>query len=344
MKTIIEQLVRRLILLCFALTATILLIVITLITYQENPEVKEVIKQEDLLMEWNPEKLILTNSSVTEEVRKGYYLVSESFKYMGPLAKNPELRYAGNNLSCTNCHLNGGTLSGSASWINIMDRFPQFRGRENRIGTIEDRINGCMERSMNGRALPNDSDLMKAIISYMNWISKELPSLNSENFKGYPAIKLPKVAVNLSLGKEIYNRECILCHGKNGAGILYDQQDKGYLYPPLWGNDSFNDGAGMHRVITAAAFIKNNMPYLQASWDNPKLTDEESYHVAGYINSFQRPEKQNKIEDFPDKKLKPVSTPYGPWTDNFSSEQHKYGPFTPIIDYYQKTFGLKKTK
>ena len=78
--------------LCFALTGTILLIVITLITYQENPEVKEVIKQEDLLMEWNPEKLILTNSSVTEEVRKGYYLVSESFKYMGPLAKNPELR------------------------------------------------------------------------------------------------------------------------------------------------------------------------------------------------------------------------------------------------------------
>jgi len=86
------------------------------------------------------------------------------------------------------------------------------------------------------------------------------------------------------------------------------------------------------------------MPYLQANWENPKLSDEEAYHVAGYINSFQRPEKQNKIEDFPNKKLKPVSTPYGPWTDNFSAEQHKYGPFPPMISYYQKTFGLTKTK
>ena len=197
MKTIIEQLVRRLILLCFALTGTILLIVITLITYQENPEVKEVIKQEDLLMEWNPEKLILTNSSVTEEVRKGYYLVSESFKYMGPLAKNPELRYAGNNLSCTNCHLNGGTLSGSASWIGIVDRFPQFGGRANKMGTLEDRINGCMERSMNGKAFPSDAPQLKAMIAYMRWLDEGIPKLNTKVFKGYPNIEIPAIVFGI---------------------------------------------------------------------------------------------------------------------------------------------------
>jgi len=100
----------------------------------------------------------------------------------------------------------------------------------------------------------------------------------------------------------------------------------------------------MHRVLTAAAFIKNNMPYLQASWEDPKLSDEEAFHVAGYINSFERPRKKNTDKDYPDKKLKPVSTPYGPWTDSFPAEQHKYGPFPPIIAYYKETFGIEKTK
>jgi thiosulfate dehydrogenase len=212
------------------------------------------------------------------------------------------------------------------------------------MGTIEERINGCMERSMNGIKLSKNSTQMKAMVAYMDWISRELPKLNSKVFKGYPAIEIPEVAVDLTQGKKVYEKECTLCHGTDGKGIRKKDAEEGYLYPPLWGKDSYNDGAGMHRVITAAAFIKNNMPYLQANWENPKLSDEEAYHVAGYINSFQRPEKQNKTADFPDKKLKPVSTPYGPWTDNFSAEQHKYGPFPPIISYYKMTFGLTKTK
>ena len=345
MERIFKQLVRRLIFLFLSLVGTIILIAIILITYKEE---EEIIDQIDVLdgtiLEWDAEKLIINNPKVTDLVKNGYYLIAESSKFMGPLAKDPSKRYSGNNLSCTNCHLNGGTLSGSASWIDILDRFPQFRGRENKIGTIEERINGCMERSMNGIKLDETSGQMKAIIAYIDWISKELNDLNSKNFKGYPAIKIPEVAVDLKIGSKIYKRECLLCHAKNGEGIRYENFEKGYLYPPLWGDDSYNDGAGMHRVITAAAFIKNNMPYLQATWEKPKLTDEEAFHVAGYINSFQRPEKQNKTADFPDKKLKPVSTPYGPWSDNFSSKHHKYGPFPPIISYYKKEFGLTKTK
>ena len=323
---------------------SVLLIAIFLFTYESNPEFELAPVTENTLEFWDPQKLIFNNDKADELVKKGYLLVAESSKYMGPLAEDPKLSFAGNNLSCTNCHLNGGTLSGSASWIGILDRFPQFRERENKMGTIEERINGCMERSMNGIKLSKNSTQMKAMVAYMDWISRELPKLNSKVFKGYPAIIIPEVAVDLTQGKKIYEKECTLCHGTDGKGIRNKDAEEGYLYPPLWGKDSYNDGAGMHRVITAAAFIKNNMPYLQANWENPKLSDEEAYHVAGYINSFQRPEKQNKTADFPDKKLKPVSTPYGPWTDNFSAEQHKYGPFPPIISYYQKTFGLTKTK
>lgn len=344
MEFLFKQLVRRLTFLFLTLMSVILLIALVLILYEEKSLLDEVeiIHQSDLA--WDSKKMIIDNIEVPDLVRKGYFLVAESSKFMGPLAKDPLERFAGNNLSCTNCHLNGGTLSGSASWIGILNRYPQFRGRENKIGSIEERINGCMERSMNGTKLPVASKKMKAMIAYMEWISTELKNLNSKNVKGYPAISVPNIAVDLNLGKQIYQRECVLCHGNDGQGVQYEDVDKGYLYPPLWGKDSYNDGAGMHRVITAAAFIKNNMPYLQSNWEEPKLTDEESYHVAGYINSFQRPEKQNKIADFPDKKLKPVSTPYGPWADSFSQKQHKYGPFPPIFTYYQKTFGLSKTK
>lgn len=344
LETLFKQLVRRLTFLFLTLTSMIILIALVLFTYEEKPMIEELDHSNQSIIEWDFQKLIVDNPQVTDLVKKGYYLVAESSKSMGPLAKDPLQRYAGNNLSCTNCHLNGGTLSGSASWIGILERYPQFRGRENKIGTLEERINGCMERSMNGAKLPKASMQMRAMIAYIEWISKELVDLNSQNFKGYPAIVLPEVAVDLKWGAQIYKRECILCHGNDGAGVRHEDFDKGYLYPPLWGNDSYNDGAGMHRVITAAAFIKNNMPYLQATWEEPKLTDEESYHVAGYINSFKRPEKQDKIADFPDKKLKPVSTPYGPWVDSFSQKQHKYGPFPPIIKYYQTTFGLTKTK
>jgi thiosulfate dehydrogenase len=100
----------------------------------------------------------------------------------------------------------------------------------------------------------------------------------------------------------------------------------------------------MNRVITVAKFIKSNMPLGQATWDNFKLTDEEAFNVAGYINSFERPKKENTENDYPDKKLKPVSTPYGPWLDDFSAEQHKFGPFLPIISYYKDKYGVIKTK
>ena len=34
----------------------------------------------------------------------------------------------------------------------------------------------------------------------------------------------------------------------------------GFLFPLLWGPDSYNNGAGMNRVLTAARFIKARMP------------------------------------------------------------------------------------
>lgn len=322
------------------------IVFISLMTYE--PGSKEKIFNDTEVMvstnDWKPKDALTELPNMPKKVKEGYYLIAETSKYMGPNAENFEDRYSGNNLACSNCHLQKGAQAGSGSWVGVLERFPQFGGRGNKIGTIEDRINGCMERSMNGRMLPPDSDKLVAIVAYMDWLSEGLPKERKAEFKGYPKIKIPTVAVNLEIGKQVYQKECIICHGENGAGVLNAVDGKSYTYPPLWGPDSYNDGAGMNRVITSAEFIKSNMPYLQATWDNPKLTDEEAYHVAGYINSFTRPHKLNTENDYPDKKLKPVSTPYGPWVDDFTPEQHKYGPFLPIMDFYKEKYGITKTK
>ncbi|WP_372919092.1 c-type cytochrome [Salegentibacter sp.] len=315
-----------------------------LILFNESPEL--FIKEKIAAADWKPKDVEedLEYKILDREVEYGYRLLVESPKYMGPTAEDPNMRYAGNNLACVNCHLKNGTQAGSGSWVGILERFPQFSGRDGKESTIEDRINGCMERSMNGEKLPEDSKEMEAIIAYMEYVSEGIPEERKSEFKGYPPIELPDFAADPQKGKELYAKECAVCHGDDGQGQRLAEAEKGYLYPPVWGEDSFNHGAGMHRVITAAEFIKSNMPFEEATWDNPKLTDEEAYHIAAYINSFERPQKANVEQDFPDKKLKPVSTPYGPWTDDFSPEQHKYGPFPPIIAYYKEKYGISKSK
>ncbi|NNF18708.1 MAG: c-type cytochrome [Flavobacteriaceae bacterium] len=337
-------LVRKLFVLFLTIFVLITTVFLGLFMYKPSPTTSIDSMADVELEEWQPKDVLSELESMPPEVKYGYLLIAESSKYMGPAATNPDMRFTGNGLACANCHLQAGTQAGSGSWVGVTDRFPQFRGRSNKIGSIEDRINGCMERSMNGKKLPDESEEMKAIVAYMEWLSTDIPEEKVKEYKGYVPIKIPEAAVDLEKGKVVYTRECALCHGENGQGVRHQDAEKGYQYPPLWGEDSYNDGAGMHRVITAAEFIKGNMPFGQAQWDNPKLSDEEAYNVAGYINSFERPHKENTENDYPDLKLKPVSTPYGPWADDFTAEQHKYGPFLPIIKYYKEQYGITKDK
>lgn len=334
------------------LTSILALVVViggftVLILYQLNPAVFYTVsekKEKVTPVPWRPRSIDadLPEGERGEVIRYGYLLTSESPNYMGPMVEEKEMMYAGNNLACKNCHLENGTQAGSASWVGVTKRYPQFRGRENKIGTIEERINGCMERSMNGRKLPEDSKQMQAIVAYMEWLSEDVPEERMAEHTGFAALSIPDVAANPEAGKAVYINECQVCHGEQGQGMRMADATKGYVYPPVWGDDSYNHGAGMHRVITAAQFIKGNMPFGQATADNPKLTDEEAINVAAYINSFQRPMKENTEADFPDLKLKPVSTPYGPWADEFPAEQHKYGPFPPIMDFYKEKYNIAK--
>lgn len=198
----------------------------------------------------------------------------------------------GNKLNCTSCHLGNGSEAYAAPWNNITSIYPMYRSRAGLVNVIQERINGCFERSMNGKALELDSDDMNAMVSYMSWLSQDMPFGVSPEGRGF--VKVDKsLTPNTDNGKKLFAEKCSVCHGANGEGQYKD--DGSYIYPAVAGDDSFNDGAGMARTYTAAAFIKGKMPFGQGN----TLTDQEAVDIAGYFTHLPRPVKANKDKDWP---------------------------------------------
>jgi thiosulfate dehydrogenase len=134
-------------------------------------------------------------------------------------------------------------------------------------------------------------------------------------------------------GAGVYQANCAACHQPDGKGKRngVPGDAKGYLYPPLWGPDSFNDGAGMHRLIASASFVRANMPF-GTHYDAPALSVEDAWDVAAYINTQERPHRASLDADYPTRARKPVDAPFPPFADKFPLEQHRLGPFQPILD------------
>ena len=261
-------------------------------------------------------------------VKYGHALFTDTANQIGPTVADPARRYAGNNLSCQSCHLKAGTQLYAMPLVGVWGQFPQYRRREGAVGTLEERINGCIERSMNGSALPLDGREMKAYLSFMRWLSAGIADGAKLQGAGTLSVKEPDRAADLDHGKEVFGRVCAACHGADGLGKRA-ASGAGYEFPPLWGPDSYNNGAGMTRVLTSAAFVRHNMPF-GTTFDAPVLTDADAYDVAGYINSKDRPAKAGLDKDFPKLLQKAADTPYGPYADGFPPQQHKFGPFGPI--------------
>lgn len=279
----------------------------------------------------------LPNDKYGQLVRHGKLLMEQTYKYLGPEAKDPAKRYAGNNLACSSCHVDAGRKKFGNPWIGTFAGFPQYRAREDAVSTTEERINGCMERSMNGRPLPLGSEEMKAMVTYLHFLSTGVPVGAKVEGAGVPRLKLLDRAADPVAGKVVYGTYCAACHGADGQGMRRGKpgDGEGYQFPPLWGPDSYNSGAGMARGTLAAGFVKANMPS-GTTYANPVLTDEQAYDVAAYINSQPRPQKASLEADFPARKNKPVDAAFPPYTPGFPAEQHKYGPWKPIMDAREK--------
>ena len=147
----------------------------------------------------------------------------------------------------------------------------------------------------------------------------------------------PNRRADLAAGETLYRAQCAVCHGENGEGrrngVKGDAQ--GYLFPALWGPDSFNNGAGMNRLLMAMRFIKHNMPQ-GVTHASTMLTDEEAFDLAGYVVSKPRPVKANLEKDFPARWNKPIDAAFPPYVDGMPADQHKYGPFPPLADLARK--------
>lgn len=273
----------------------------------------------------------------TEEY--GRRLVAQTVELLGPDHPDPARRYSGGRLNCASCHLATGTDPGTLALLQTAEHYPRFSGRAGNMTDVEDRINECMQRSMNGTPLPLDSPEMIAIAAYLRSLGSRYEAMGAslKTAAEPPAFKTPTRAASVEAGQQVYGARCAACHGNDGLGLLATgDKAKGYLFPPLWGPDSFNNGAGMHRVLTAARFIKARMPLGEAT-----LSDGEAFDVAAYVNAQPRPQMPNLEHDYPDKTTKPVDNPYGPFADGFPLDQHRLGPFQPIEAHYQ---ALKKTK
>lgn len=218
-----------------------------------------------------------------ESIRRGKNYLENTFETLP--------KFVGAKMNCTNCHLNSGTTQFAGPWIGVNARFPQYRSRSAKVDTLTDRVNDCFERSLNGKRLPETSEPMTDILSYMTWLSKGYEIGGDVEGSGMPKLKLEQ-APDLEKGKIIYQNKCASCHQPNGQG-LFAENGK-VIFPALWGKDSFNIGAGMARHHTAAGFVKKNMPLGQGN----SLTDEEAWNVAAYFTTQQRPDFKKKLNDW----------------------------------------------
>jgi thiosulfate dehydrogenase len=258
-------------------------------------------------------------------IRYGRELVAHTAIYLGP---NGKVMSISNGMNCQNCHLKAGKRPFGNNYAGVASTYPKFRARSGSVESIEKRVNDCIERSLNGKMLDEDSREMKAFVSYIAWVGSEVDKGLYPKEAGIAELPPLDRAADPSKGKLVFEEHCVRCHGNNGEGLKADNGIE-WKYPPLYSASSYNIGAGLYRLSRFAGYVKLNMPYDLASPDQPVLTDEEAWDVAAFINSQPRPVKAFK-SDWPDIAKKPYDHPYGPYADNFTEQQHKFGPFAPI--------------
>lgn len=220
-----------------------------------------------------------------EAIKLGYKLMNETNTML------PD--NVGNKLACSSCHGNAG-LDATSPFIGVTAVYPQYNARAGKVLTIEDRINGCFQRSMNGKPLQANSDEMRAMVAYLTYISEGIPTGVKERpwvVKNYISDRPTPDPAN---GEKLYQQSCAQCHGADGSGTGPTTG------PALWGDNSFNIGAGMARIGTMSGFIKRNMPLGQMGGiKQGELTDQEAVDLAAYILSHDRPDFALKANDWP---------------------------------------------
>ena len=218
-----------------------------------------------------PPESAIPKGPLGDSIKRGEQIFTATHKYAGP--------FVGNNLNCSDCHLDQGRKSGSIPMWGAWPLYPQFRTKNNKVNTMALRIQECFLYSMNGKKPPADSDTVTDLQSYFAWLATGAPTGVTLEGSGYPVLPASDISPDPQRGAQLFAKSCAACHGADGQG------NEGAAIPPLWGPQSFNKGAGMHEVEKAARFIRANMPQGQEG----TLTPDQARDLAGYINDKPRP-------------------------------------------------------
>lgn len=235
---------------------------------------------------FNPPRPEDAPESIRAEVMLGYKIMTETKKYAG--------QYSNNDLSCSSCHFDGGRSFNTISLVGVGATYPRYRSRQEYTIDLAMRTQDCFERSMNGIAPPLDSQVMQSLLVYMQWISKGIPIYSKLPWALPNSLDNPHKP-DVVNGSKVYVDVCARCHGNEGQGTL--------IAPPLWGERSYNNGAGMHHIRTFSLFVWRYMPK-----NAPSLTQEQAIDVAGFVHEKPRPEF---VATHPDKIKRIIPLPTG---------------------------------
>jgi len=273
----------------------------------------------------------LGSSPLAEQIRWGYRIFTNTPAEAG--------RFTGGKVSCANCHLNVGQRERALPLVGVAGLFPEYNNRAARLISLADRVVDCFLRSENatglldpvraadpesygdgsvhsgsGRAasetlsgdlpVPTSKEVL-AVSAYIAWLSRGYAVGQNPPWRGRNAIAgnklIPVARLDVARGQALYGERCQSCHGADGQGVQIGDKKAG----PLWGRDSWNDGAGAARVYTLAGIIRYSMPYL----DPGSLSDEDAQHVAAYVTSQPRPAYPFKDRDYAGSKV-PIDAVY----------------------------------
>jgi thiosulfate dehydrogenase len=283
----------------------------------------------DMLVVWQaPDTSKIPATDEGRLIRYGRDLIIHTSRYLGPRGTTARIT---NGMNCQNCHLDAGTKRWGNNYSAVYSTYPKFRDRSGSIENVYRRVNDCISRSLDGQPLDTNSLEMKAIAAYMQWLGQEVPRGIKPAGAGITDLAFLERPADSVRGRSVYLGQCQRCHGPEGQGA-WDADSSGYQYPPLWGKHSYTTAAGLYRISRLAGYAKDNMPF-GCSHGSPVLSDEEAWDVAAFINSQPRP-GIDFSQDWPNISKKPVDHPFGPYADSFTSRQHKYGPFGPMVHHH----------